>query len=448
MIGWLNPGALWALPLVAAPVLIHLLRTHHATRVAFPSLRFVQPSRTAAVRMRLPSDVALMLVRVAIVALSIVALAGPIVLTQARTAAWNARTARAVVVDASDSMRVPDVTGEAPARAAAEGATAELASATYGTRIDSRDLQRGIARASTWLAASPPARREVVVISDLQRGGLSSSTTLSMAGGIGLRFVPVGRRAEMSRFEGTRLLGADDVASREQTIEATADTTAVAVRSSTDDGAAGLRLVGPPGAERDLARLRRALAIAGTPAGAAEEPIAVQFIGAPPAASPASISSGWMLGAVLRLLNDPAIDEVARVSVPSDAASAQSPWTTLASNPRGEALVRAAASGAELLVDVNAPVESLFAAEVVRAVLTARVDPAVYDEHEVARIDEAVLVALARPAGPVTLDAWRTSEASDARWAWLGALVLLGVEQWLRGRSVRNRAQEVRRAAA
>ena len=110
--------------------------------------------------------------------------------------------------------------------------------------------------------------------------------------------------------------------------------------------------------------------------------------------------------------------------------------------------MRAAASGAELLVDVNAPVESLFAAEVVRAVLTARVDPTVYDEHEVARIDEAVLVALARPAGPVTLDAWRTSATSDARWAWLGALMLLGLEQWLRGRSVRNRAQEVTRAAA
>ena len=53
MIGWLNPAALWALPLAAVPVIIHLLRTHHARRVAFPSLRFVPPSRTAAVRMRL-----------------------------------------------------------------------------------------------------------------------------------------------------------------------------------------------------------------------------------------------------------------------------------------------------------------------------------------------------------------------------------------------------------
>ena len=53
------------------------------------------------------------------------------------------RTARAVVVDASDSMGVPDATGVAPERAAAEAAAAELASATYGVRIDARDLRRG-----------------------------------------------------------------------------------------------------------------------------------------------------------------------------------------------------------------------------------------------------------------------------------------------------------------
>ena len=116
MIGWQNAAALWALPLAAVPFVVHLLRTHHAKRVAFPSLRFVQPSRTAAVRMRLPSDVLLMLVRIAIVALAVGALAGPIVLTEARTAAWNARTARAVVVDVSDSMRVADGSGGSAGR--------------------------------------------------------------------------------------------------------------------------------------------------------------------------------------------------------------------------------------------------------------------------------------------------------------------------------------------
>jgi hypothetical protein len=274
-----------------------------------------------------------------------------------------------------------------------------------------------------------------------------------MAHDVGVRFVPVGRRAETSSFEGATLLGAGDVAARRLTIEATTDTTAVAVQSSASGDAPGLRLVGPPGAERELSRLRRVLARAGTFASAADQPIAVQLAGATSAATPAPISPGWMLGTVLRVLDDPALSasalsDSAGTAVQSGAAAPPGPWTTLASNPRGEILVRAAASGAELLVDVKAPVDSLFAAEVVRAVLNARIDPGAYDEHEVARVDEALLAALSRPPGPVTLEAWRTSESSDARWAWLGALILLGVEQWLRGRSVRARAQEVTRAAA
>jgi hypothetical protein len=256
MIGWLNPAALWALPLAAAPILIHLLRTHHAERVAFPSLRFVPRSQAAAVRMRLPSDVALLLMLVALIVLAVVALAGPIVLTAPRTAAWNARTARAVVVDASDSMRVPDLTGAALERAAAEAAAAEIASATYGVRIDSRDLRQGIARASTWLAASPPARREVVVVSDFKRGGLTSSTTVAIGDGIGLRFVSVGRRPDAARFEGR---GSWEPVSLRQATRRSRRVTRRSRRpltrrpwraASAAGDAAGLRLVGPADAER------------------------------------------------------------------------------------------------------------------------------------------------------------------------------------------------------
>ena len=233
-----------------------------------------------------------MLVRVAIVALAVVALAGPIVLTEARIAAWNSRTARAVVVDTSDSMRVPDGSGVAPESAAAEAAAAELRTATYGRRIDARDLREGLARASAWLAASPPARREIVVISDLQRGALSRSR-LGIPEGTGLRFIPIGRRAESSRFEGTRLLGAGDVVPREQTIEATADTTAVVVQSRAGAEGAGLRLIVPPGAEQSLARLRRALAVAGTPAASPDQPITIQFAGAASTGC-SSADSAWM----------------------------------------------------------------------------------------------------------------------------------------------------------
>ena len=450
MIGWLNPNALWALALAAAPVLIHLLRTHQATRVAFPSLRFVQPSRTAAVRMRLPSDVVLMIVRAAILALAVAALAGPIVLTEARASVWNARTARAVVIDTSSSMRATDGTGSRPEEAAAEAAEAELRSATYSRRFEASSLDDGVRRAARWLAASPPARREMVVISDLQRGAIDATDTMAVPDGTGLRFVAVGRSVERTRFNGVRLLGAGTVGPRDQIVDATTDATAVAVVTRPGDEGSGLKLVAAPGAEPSVARLLRVVAGAGAPAGSADQPIVVQFAGAAPApeaqAPLSPVKSGWMLSTALRLLATATLTQSsAWMPRDKDRAASTDPWTPLAWHHDGAPLVRAAASGNQLLLDVSATPDTLVAAEVVRAVLTARVDASGYAEHEVARVD---LSALARPPGPVTRDAWRTADSSDARWAWLSALILLCVEQWLRTRATDYRGEEATRAAA
>jgi hypothetical protein len=100
------------------------------------------------------------------------------------------------------------------------------------------------------------------------------------------------------------------------------------------------------------------------------------------------------------------------------------------------------------VVDVAATVDDIFAALVTRAVLNARVDASVYDEREVGRVDEGAIAALTRLPAPVESGAWRTAEVTDARWCWLIAVVLLGVEQWLRARTVRAPAEEVSRAAA
>ena len=101
MIAWLNPGALVGLAVLAGPVLVHLLLRHRAARILFPSLRFVRASRTAAVRLRPPSDWLLLALRLATLGLAVLALAQPLLLAPARVAAWNARLARAVVVDVS-----------------------------------------------------------------------------------------------------------------------------------------------------------------------------------------------------------------------------------------------------------------------------------------------------------------------------------------------------------
>jgi hypothetical protein len=442
MIGWQNAAALWALPLALLPVVIHLLRTHHARRVLFPSLRFVQPSRTAAVRMRLPSDIPLMLLRVAAVALAVTALAGPILLTSSRMAAWNARTARAVVVDASDSMRAsPDGT-EPAEKAAADAAAAESQSVAYVQRVDARDLAEGLARASKWLESSPPARREIVVVSDMQRGALRRTDLGRVADGIGIRLVTVGRPPETTRFDAIPLVGADGIPVRDVHVAATADTTSVEIRPARPDSAAGLRLIGSPQDQAAVVRLMRAVASAGAPAGSAQQPLAIQFAGANATqAPPARVQPGWMLRTVLRL----------QAGLPAAAAKTVADkddgvWTTVSRGGEGVPRVRAAAAGPELLVDIDARPDTLAAAEIVRALLRARVAPAPYAEHEVARLDDTTMKALSRAPGPVSRDAWRHAESTDGRWLWLAVLVVLGVEQWLRDRTLAA-AKEVKRAA-
>ena len=96
---WLNPSALFALAAVAAPILIHLLVQRRAERFAFPTLRFLQPTRLAAIRRHVLEDLPLLAVRVALLATAVAALAGPLFVTNARRQAWDRRVVRATVVD-------------------------------------------------------------------------------------------------------------------------------------------------------------------------------------------------------------------------------------------------------------------------------------------------------------------------------------------------------------
>jgi hypothetical protein len=100
--------------------------------------------------------------------------------------------------------------------------------------------------------------------------------------------------------------------------------------------------------------------------------------------------------------------------------------------------------GSRLLIDVDADAESLEAAGILKAALDARGDRRVLAEHEPERIPSATLARWSRePARPDT-GAWRQSDDSDGRWLWLAALVLLGVETFLR----RTAAAESPRAEA
>jgi hypothetical protein len=340
-----------------------------------------------------------------------------------------------------------------PAVAAQEAADAELGTAAFGARFDVRRIEEGVMRASRWLAEQPPARREVVVISDLQASAFEQRPPNLVVGqGTGLRFVSVGRPATRRVFDGEFLLGAG-ARNRSQAIDLTKDATAVAIDESGEIGTPGLRLLGAPQAEASIARLLRAVGRAGAHAASRTEPIAIRFSGAPAelAGAVTTVNAGWMLQTVVRLrANDSLASEADAVRLPKPVFDpVQQPWSVLVRDAGGATLVRAAAANGELIIDIAAAPDDVLAAVAVQAALDARIDAASYDEQEINSLDEAAVAAMTRAAGPVTRDAWRAAETTDARWCWLAALILIAVEQWLRARRPQTRSShEVTSAAA
>lgn len=446
MTTWLNPIAFIGLTLLAGPVIVHLLRRHRSRRVPFPSLRFVQPSRAAAVRLHTPADWRLLTLRVAILGVAVCALAQPVFITSRRLASWNSRVARAVVVDRSAGVSSRQVGME-------EMVNVELNGATFAARIDveGRGLDEAIARAVAAVSASPPARREILLVSPLRKGSLDATTISSVPASIGLRFAQVDIRAASTTVEGVALFGYRDVTPRRQKVALTEETTAVTIEPAAE--AQGLRVVAPEEAERDVAALLRAIALTGSPAPWVEQPIAV-FVGgrAPQAAKP--ITAPWMVTTISRLATDIELQQTANrelsaatvarsVGSRASAPKTNDGWNVILRDPDGRPLLTAAAANDaagrdELLLHTPVSPGSYFAAAIVRAALTARHGTVAIPDREIAPISASRLQAWTRPAAPVTVDESRRSAFSDARWLWALVLMLIGVETIARrGRPVR-----------
>lgn len=174
-LSWLAPAVLWGSALIALPVAIHLLARQRSRRVDYPSLRFVQPSALAALRRRTVRDAALLACRVAIILAAVMALAGPVLQTASRSAAHEARVARAVVL-------MPGTSAQAAVAAAGEA----FASQTFA-RGEPGDA---IADAVRWLGEQPPARREVVLAGAFPRGSLTPGDLRVIPSAVGIRFTP------------------------------------------------------------------------------------------------------------------------------------------------------------------------------------------------------------------------------------------------------------------
>ena len=428
---WLNPAALSALGLVAVPVLIHLLRTHHAERVAFPTLRFVHPSRSAAVRMRLPSDLLLLVTRIGIVTAAVCAVAQPLALTSRRLEDWNARIARVVIVDTGATQRSSDA-----AAASTAAAEAEAASAAFSLRFDSPDVPSSIPQAVSWLQAAPPARRELVVISDFAEGTMDAADVRALPDEVGFRTVQVGTSAAARRLTPVALLGSGALATTEQDTTLAGASTIVRLRER-DDVLAGLTLSG-----RATDALLRAVASSGAPAPVTRPPLSFYFadrqeqpptsVRAIAAADPESVKR-----VVLRLLGHEGLQAAAREDR-STVPRGRETGTVIARDVAGSAVVRAGVEGDELVIEVAAPSTSYLAAATVRAGLEAVRGPLSRRDQEIVRIPQDRLASWIRSPGAVEQSAWRQAAASDARWLWAAVLILMAIEQWMRRSAARG----------
>ena len=369
---WLTPAALLGLALVVLPIAIHLLVRQHSRRVDYPSLRFIRPSQLAAVRRRSIQDAALLACRVAILAAMAIALAGPVLQTRSRSAEYAARVARAIVLEP----------GVSPS--AAEG---DARNAFVSQTFARAHVIDAVADAARWLAAQPPAAREVVLVGAFRRGSVTAAQLAAIPLSTGIRFVATRRAPGVRDVAMPVLLARRNLDERATSLDGRLVIERRQVRLDDD----GTRVSEGPvtAAANDLLRIVAA---------PADQPLA-------DAALRAALTSG---------LRWP--DDVTRVLVVWDGADEA-------------AAVQRSLNGATV-VRMARPVPASVAASAVAAAVE-RITGAPVTAFEPTLISAEQLQAWSRPPGAVPADA-RPVDEGDRRWLWGLALGLLALEQWLR----------------
>jgi len=454
---WLNPSALFALAAVAAPILIHILIQRRAERFPFPTLRFLQPTRLAAIRRHILEDVVLLAVRIALLATAVAALAGPLLVTTARRQAWDRRVVRAVVVD-DDSAGVAR-----PLQGRDRGAESPALQQTFTTA----SLPDGMRRARLWLETAPPARRELVIVSPFPIGSITPADVVAIPADIGVRFERIGTLPGTRTVAAGRLLTSGGVRAREVTFAG--DQTSVrdaaegeplvwpidVVSSKADqpviDAAVAAVLsqrvwAAPPDRRARLVLVEQSPAVA-QPSTPAAAPPPGTGVASPPetgvaqAFRPAidglsdvsSVQQPWMADAAARIARDLDLRTAAarfEAGLSDDRFSA-APWQTLASAADGRPLAVAAGSATRLVVASAAHASDVATPLLLRAMANAIAAVPDLQRAEVVPIADALLRQWSRPAVPAS-PRIETVEQDDRRWLWLAALCLLGFEMWIR----------------
>jgi hypothetical protein len=397
---WTAPWALTGLLLLAGPLLVHMLLRRNARRIVFPTTKFLPRTRASAVRFRRPSDAGLLILRTTIVLLAVLACAQPVLLSAWRTARWNQRSARAVVVDTSRSVPVSTETTRL-----AEQELQAFASAKFPVS----DVRDGLQRATDWLSQTPPARREIVIVSDFQRGTIDADDLARLPASVGVRFIRAGvpsATAALPRIAGWR------GATWQPRVMVRGDAVDVTYASDAAAGREPSRLVTTRQAVQEAAAAAAALAGAasfGTAVNGDHRAI-VAFAGAADAAGEQPLATRWMLQAARDLRQSSLLRET------------------------GAGVTFSEKDGA-LVVHTDVHAASALAPAVIRAVMLAVSPLAIADpELEAATIPDADLARWRRPPGRVEQVGAVVSDGVESRWLWAAALGLLAVETWVRRR--------------
>ncbi|HSJ16295.1 MAG TPA: VWA domain-containing protein [Longimicrobiales bacterium] len=243
---FLAPLFLIAAAAIALPVVLHLIRREQREATRFPSLMFVRQVPHRVTRRRRLRDLPLLALRVLALLLLAGAFARPLLERERGVAAGANTGPREVVIllDRSYSMARAGSWERALAAARAEidglgggdraslvgfdanaallsppgadrvrlrGMLGELRPGDAGTRFDP-----ALRLAGSILAGSPLARREVVVISDLQRIGAGEGIEAKLPPGATLRVVPVAPSAGRNLALGAVSFGRERFAGQER----------------------------------------------------------------------------------------------------------------------------------------------------------------------------------------------------------------------------------------
>lgn len=500
---WRNPVAWLGLATLLIPLAIHLLVRHRAEPRPFPSLRFVQPTRLASVRRKMISDWPLLVIRLMILALAVAALADPLWQSAARRAEWSERQARAIVVDTTASV----TSAGRASTSGTPGAGANTVAAGAGTPGDAAasadgspdavqslvqrevkgafraetfaatDVAEGIRRAADWLRTAPPARRELVVISDFRLGALDARMLRDLPAHVGIRLArtsgaPVTRTADGqprtqratagagAAANGFTLRSPRVVINANETavtwadaggsvaIDATASTSEITLRpfdvklrSTTADrpsllaAAEAVLAQGVPVTTGAAAPRKSAtIIVASGPSGTA----------APAPKEAATLSGAWQADIIRAIATDPALTRATgRATTASN--DAATPWIVLMRDADGKPAILAAADGARaserMLVWSRIAAGDETTALLIRATLRALAGADAFGEAEVIAIPDATLAQWQRPASDPPASEWRDVDGNDRRWLWGAAIALLIVEQVLRRRARHREAQ-------